>query len=197
METRHELIRKTMIVQNVNAENHNHIYASEKGCPGRTTVWNNSETHGCEMGTNARVFQHGNRRMMGKLFKHKIFNEQVLEQQEEYINETLARTTGEFEQLVQGVPWLVRKGKEILEEAIKIEQCEKEFVEIHAPRLAVGHDSKGNLLNVETDGIESKNLGLDLHTFTEVVMSYGVVNAINVDWGGSVTIVWKKQVYTS
>jgi N-acetylglucosamine-1-phosphodiester alpha-N-acetylglucosaminidase len=76
-----------------------------------------------------------------------------------------------------------------------IEGIGEAFVDEIAPRNAIGHDSKGRLLQFEADGEEDIKLGLSLREFAQILVEhFDVQNAINVDGGGSSTTVYNGAV---
>ncbi|XP_062571545.1 N-acetylglucosamine-1-phosphodiester alpha-N-acetylglucosaminidase-like [Saccostrea cucullata] len=101
--------------------------------------------------------------------------------------------TEDFQQLVGGVLWLIRDGKSYLDESLKIECSDMEetgtldyFASVMSARTIVGHDKEGRVIFMQADGKTGEN-GLDLREFIDVMLEYGIVNAINLDGGGSAT----------
>lgn len=101
--------------------------------------------------------------------------------------------TQDFQQLVGGVLWLIRDGKSYLEESLKIECSDTEetgtleyFASVMSARTVVGHDREGRVIFMQADGKTGEN-GLSLKEFVEVMLQYGIVNAVNLDGGGSAT----------
>jgi len=102
---------------------------------------------------------------------------------------------GGYHELAQGNGWLIREGKRYINESATIEGLGQAFLAIKAPRNAVGHDSRGRLLQFEADGEEDIELGLTLWEFADILAThFDVVNAVNVDGGGSSTTVFKGKV---
>ncbi|CAL1544365.1 unnamed protein product [Lymnaea stagnalis] len=101
----------------------------------------------------------------------------------------------DFTQLVGGVIWLLRDGASYVDESIKIECPDTEetgtlerFVSVVSARTAVGHDSNGRIHMVQVDG-KTDQYGVNLHEFAALLLDLGLVNAINLDGGGSATTV--------
>ncbi|XP_031432129.1 N-acetylglucosamine-1-phosphodiester alpha-N-acetylglucosaminidase [Clupea harengus] len=100
-----------------------------------------------------------------------------------------------FVQLVTGVMWLLRNGQVYISESIKAE-CNKTqntgtfdtFVNVRSARTAVGHDAEGRLVLFHIDGQTSVR-GMNLWEVANFLKSQGVINAINLDGGGSATYV--------
>jgi N-acetylglucosamine-1-phosphodiester alpha-N-acetylglucosaminidase len=73
--------------------------------------------------------------------------------------EDVERKEDPFVQLISGVIWLVKNEKSFVAEAEKVEEMKFQetgtssfFISTRASRLAIGHDSKGNLMLLEMDG---------------------------------------------
>ncbi|MGH0159123.1 UNVERIFIED_CONTAM: hypothetical protein FKN15_071873 [Acipenser sinensis] len=100
-----------------------------------------------------------------------------------------------FVQLVSGVVWLLRNGNIYINES-KAAECEKTqetgtfdtFVNVVSARTAVGHDKEGWLILFHIDG-QTGDRGMNLWEMATFLKSLGVVNAINLDGGGSATLV--------
>ncbi|KAJ8334361.1 hypothetical protein SKAU_G00400000 [Synaphobranchus kaupii] len=100
-----------------------------------------------------------------------------------------------FVQLVSGVVWLLRNGVTYIKESVAIE-CEEtqetgefqRFVNAVSARTAVGHDRDGRLVLFHIDG-QTDNRGMNLWQVADFLKDQGVVNAINLDGGGSSTYV--------
>ncbi|XP_063406911.1 N-acetylglucosamine-1-phosphodiester alpha-N-acetylglucosaminidase-like isoform X1 [Mytilus trossulus] len=101
-----------------------------------------------------------------------------------------------YKQLIGGVFWLVRDGQSYLKESINIEcQTEEqaEIMEMYAKtilsaRSAIGHDKEGRILLMQLDGF-NEHKGMTLYEFADVLLDYGFVQAINLDGGGSTTLI--------
>ncbi|GAA6097450.1 N-acetylglucosamine-1-phosphodiester alpha-N-acetylglucosaminidase isoform X1 [Tachysurus ichikawai] len=100
-----------------------------------------------------------------------------------------------FVQLVSGVVWLLRSGEVYINESFKAECTEsqetgtfQEFVNVISARTAVGHDAKGRLILFHSDG-QTNIRGMNLWEVAEFLKKQGVINAINLDGGGSATYV--------
>nr|XP_056722571.1 N-acetylglucosamine-1-phosphodiester alpha-N-acetylglucosaminidase [Euleptes europaea] len=100
-----------------------------------------------------------------------------------------------FVQLVSGVVWLLRDGKVYVNQSRAVE-CSKTqntgpfdtFINTISARTAVGHNKEGHLVLVHVDG-QTGGRGLSLWEMADFLKEHGVVNAINLDGGGSATLV--------
>mmetsp|Transcript_2019 Transcript_2019/g.4065 ORF Transcript_2019/g.4065 Transcript_2019/m.4065 type:complete len:191 (+) Transcript_2019:338-910(+) len=101
---------------------------------------------------------------------------------------------GAWEQLIQGRGWLVRNGTVTIEDSPDLDVTSK-FVMEKAPRTAVGIMGNGTIALISVDGEESIDEGADLFEFAELIQATGFVVAINLDGGGSQTVVLDGEVY--
>lgn len=103
---------------------------------------------------------------------------------------------GMFSQLVSGVIWLVRRGKSYVDIA-KIAECPDSqesgtldyFVRVKSARTAVGRDKEGRVIVVQVDG-KTGHSGVNLQEFATLLIRLGVVDAINLDGGGSSSVIY-------
>jgi hypothetical protein len=65
------------------------------------------------------------------------------------------------------------------------------------PRTIAGVDAQGRTLLVTADGRQTTALGLSIKESADVARSLGMVDAINLDGGGSTTMVFNGQVVNS
>ncbi|XP_037669947.1 N-acetylglucosamine-1-phosphodiester alpha-N-acetylglucosaminidase [Choloepus didactylus] len=109
--------------------------------------------------------------------------------------EEVLDTENPFVQLLSGVVWLIRNGSIYINESQAFE-CDKtqetgsfsKFVNVISARTAVGHDRQGQLVLFHVDG-QTEQRGINLWEMAEFLLKQGVVNAINLDGGGSATFV--------
>ncbi|XP_058142506.1 N-acetylglucosamine-1-phosphodiester alpha-N-acetylglucosaminidase [Dasypus novemcinctus] len=109
--------------------------------------------------------------------------------------EEVLDTENPFVQLLSGVGWLIRNGSIYINESQAIE-CEEtqetgtfsKFVNVISARTAVGHDRQGQLVLFHVDG-QTEQRGINLWEMAEFLLKQDVVNAINLDGGGSATFV--------
>ncbi|XP_068126370.1 N-acetylglucosamine-1-phosphodiester alpha-N-acetylglucosaminidase isoform X2 [Hyperolius riggenbachi] len=109
--------------------------------------------------------------------------------------EEVLDTENPFVQLVSGVVWLLRKGEVYVNQSRNVE-CDEtqttgkfdEFINKISARTAVGHDRSGRLILFHADG-QTDGRGLNLWEMADFLKSQDVYNAINLDGGGSATLV--------
>jgi exopolysaccharide biosynthesis protein len=100
----------------------------------------------------------------------------------------------DFDQLVGGVIWLVRNGlsyvnvSETLED-MTTQETGPTFVTVRAGRIALGHDLAGRIMILAMDGEAAHKKGPNLHEMAQLMIDLGAVNAINLDGGGSCTVI--------
>ncbi|NWX83059.1 NAGPA acetylglucosaminidase, partial [Nothoprocta ornata] len=100
-----------------------------------------------------------------------------------------------FVQLVSGVVWLLRN-REVYINQSRLAECDEtqttgtfdKFINVISARTAVGHDSQGQLVLVHVDG-QTESRGLNLWEMADFLRQQGIINAINLDGGGSATLV--------
>ena len=98
-----------------------------------------------------------------------------------------------FQELISGILWLVRDGKNYLKESLKEEDTEafqntgNSFATVQSARTAIGHDKHGKLIILQIEG-ETWEWGIDLDEMADLLIELGAVNAINLDGGGSATM---------
>ncbi|XP_054720949.1 N-acetylglucosamine-1-phosphodiester alpha-N-acetylglucosaminidase-like, partial [Uloborus diversus] len=103
--------------------------------------------------------------------------------------------SGNFLQLVGGVVWVIRNGTGFVNSS-KMLECEDteetgpmdRFVNVRSARSVVGHDSEGNVVFVQVDGKTDID-GINLFEMEALLKEFGVINGINLDGGGSSTLV--------
>lgn len=91
-------------------------------------------------------------------------------------------------QAVGGGPWLVHDGRPAVD-GVAEGFSQKEFVDARHPRTAVGSTASGELLLVTVDGRQPQSRGVSLSELAERMAALGAMEAINLDGGGSTTMV--------
>ncbi|XP_045141984.1 N-acetylglucosamine-1-phosphodiester alpha-N-acetylglucosaminidase [Echinops telfairi] len=109
--------------------------------------------------------------------------------------EEVLDTRNPFVQLLSGVVWLIRNGSIYVNESLSAECDETQetgsfnkFVNVISARTAVGHDREGQVVLFHADG-QTGLRGINLWEMAEFLLQQGVVNAINLDGGGSATFI--------
>jgi len=90
-------------------------------------------------------------------------------------------TRQDFANLIAGVGWIVRNSSSWVDQTVAIEHPTYDWVNMKAPRTAIGHDAAGALLLFEVDGDEPEQKGLSLYEFADLMIQWGAVNAVNLD----------------
>ncbi|XP_070576218.1 N-acetylglucosamine-1-phosphodiester alpha-N-acetylglucosaminidase-like isoform X2 [Ptychodera flava] len=100
-----------------------------------------------------------------------------------------------FIQLVGGVGWIIRNGENYLEKSKEIECSDTEetgtvdqFFQVVSARTVVGHDLTGKVVLLQVDG-KTWEKGANLPELANFLLKLGIINAINLDGGGSATYV--------
>ncbi|XP_033754725.1 N-acetylglucosamine-1-phosphodiester alpha-N-acetylglucosaminidase-like isoform X2 [Pecten maximus] len=98
-----------------------------------------------------------------------------------------------FIQLVGGVIWLIRNGEVYINESMEYE-CSapikapiQNFTSSLSARSAVAVHKDGRVILVQVDG-NTNERGINLYEFADILLKFGVVQAVNLDGGGSSTL---------
>jgi exopolysaccharide biosynthesis protein len=98
----------------------------------------------------------------------------------------------ETEDIVAGIPQLIKDGKIAI--TWEREKTSKSFVETRHPRTAVAKLKNGKFLMVTVDGRSEASGGIGLQDLAEYLLELGAVDAMNLDGGGSTTMVLDGKV---
>lgn len=165
----------------------------EKQCGKRVPASVNARAHGCRFACNAGFFNVQNGDCIGNLVTNKytvqtsdirVANFGIRDGNYVigYVSPSdVSSSQPAFNQLVAGVGWLVRNGKNYLTEAVDQEHISNAFRVLLAPRIAVGHDKAGALLILEVNGYEPAQMGYTLDQMAAEALRVGAVNMINLD----------------
>ncbi|MEP6754079.1 MAG: phosphodiester glycosidase family protein [Chthonomonadales bacterium] len=99
-----------------------------------------------------------------------------------------SETWSNVENAVGGGPWLVKDGKQYVD-GLAQGMNQKSFTMTRHPRTAAGVTNDGNLLLVAIDGRNTMSKGTTLPETADIMLRLGAVYAINLDGGGSTTMV--------
>ncbi len=90
--------------------------------------------------------------------------------------------------IVGGTPQLIKNGR--IEITQDLEHVAAKFITDRHPRTAIGKLPDGHLLLVTVDGRQpGYSTGMALRQLAELLLEFGAVDAINLDGGGSTTMV--------
>ena len=102
----------------------------------------------------------------------------------------------DVEQAIGGGPWLVRDGKIFVDgDAERLSATD--FVNARHARSAIGVCTDGSLLLVAVDGRKATSRGVTLPEMAAILKRLGAQQAINLDGGGSTTMVVAGSVVNS
>lgn len=100
--------------------------------------------------------------------------------------------TEKIVEAIGGLPRLVRDGKVSVETE---EEGGKNFVNVRHPRTAVGFSADSSkIFLVTVDGRQAASVGMTLYELAELMISLGCSQALNLDGGGSTTMVVRGKV---
>lgn len=95
--------------------------------------------------------------------------------------------------VIAGVPQLIKNGK--IDITWEQEKASKSFAETRHPRTAVAKLNDGKFLMMTVDGRQpGVSVGMSLRELAEYLLSIGAVDAMNLDGGGSTTMVLDGKV---
>ena len=98
--------------------------------------------------------------------------------------------------ILGGTPILVSKGRAMTD--FGEERVQDSFVTTRHPRTAVGIRQDGSWILLVVDGRqEQKSIGMTLHELATYLLSLGCVRALNLDGGGSSTLVVNGEIRNS
>ena len=98
------------------------------------------------------------------------------------------------QEAVAGGPWLVRNGKVVAPNEMLGGFNLQTFIERRHPRTAVGRTAQGEVLWITVDGRQLHSQGVSLSELAQILARYGAVEAINLDGGGSTTLVVRNLI---
>ncbi|MCS7208508.1 MAG: phosphodiester glycosidase family protein, partial [Fimbriimonadales bacterium] len=101
------------------------------------------------------------------------------------------------QEAVAGGPWLIRNGTILAPEEVGGGFNRQTFVERRHPRTAVGRTATGEVIWLTVDGRQPHSQGATLGELAQILARYGAVEAINLDGGGSTTLVVRNLVVNS
>ncbi len=100
--------------------------------------------------------------------------------------------------LVGGIPRIVLDGKNIAGMPEYLEGAGTEFSSRRHPRTGVGFSRDSSLIYfVTVDGRQESSVGMSLPEFADLMISLGVYQGLNLDGGGSTTMVVEGRIVNS
>jgi hypothetical protein len=100
-----------------------------------------------------------------------------------------------LKELIGGLPQIIDKGKDISPASTKLEGGGDKFVTTRHPRTAVGFNKdKTRLYFVVVDGRQQTSVGMSLPELSDFMLSIGCFEALNLDGGGSTTMVLENKI---
>lgn len=100
--------------------------------------------------------------------------------------------------LTGGWPQLVKDGKNLIKDNPTIEGVIKRFSENRHPRTGVGFSNDSTIVYfITVDGRQKTSRGMNLLEFADLMIDEGIYHGLNLDGGGSTTMVIKSKVVNS
>lgn len=100
----------------------------------------------------------------------------------------------EVVEAISGGPWLIKDGQVVAPDTYEAAGFKKSFWNERHPRTAVGVTPKGELLWIAVDGRQPHSQGATLPELAQIMARLGASQAINLDGGGSTTLVVRDLV---
>jgi hypothetical protein len=105
---------------------------------------------------------------------------------------------GRVRSLVGGIPWLVKDGNAISIEKGELEGASIDFATRRHPRTGVGFSKDSSTAYfITVDGRQAASVGMSLAEFGDLMIRAGVYQGLNLDGGGSTTMVVDGAVVNS
>jgi exopolysaccharide biosynthesis protein len=105
---------------------------------------------------------------------------------------------GALRTLVGGWPRIIVHGRSVADSAYPWEGTPPSFANVRHPRSGVGISRDSNTVYLITvDGRQESSSGMSLHEFADLMLSLGVYEGLNLDGGGSTTMVVNGAVVNS
>lgn len=100
--------------------------------------------------------------------------------------------------LTGGWPQLVKDGKSLIKTNINIEGVIQRFSENRHPRTGIGFSKDSTTIYfITVDGRQKTSRGMSLMEFADFMIDEGVFQGLNLDGGGSTTMVIKNKIVNS
>lgn len=124
--------------------------------------------------------------------KVNIFTNVNVRPEDDRVSKAFARA----EDITNGVGLLIKDGKAVV--TWTDEKAAASFAENKHPRTAIATTADGRILLVTADGRKpGVSVGLTLAELTDILLSFGAVDAANLDGGGSTTMVVQGKIVNS
>ena len=95
-------------------------------------------------------------------------------------------------EMIGGYPMLLVRGKPVYQEEVGLRTS---FADRRHPRAAIGIDRRGRVFIVAVDGRQPAHSdGMTLQEFSHFLTAYGITDALNLDGGGSTTLVSRGRI---
>lgn len=102
-----------------------------------------------------------------------------------------------IEELVGGAVQLLEEGKQVIDRQLGIEGVGQAFASDRHPRTAVGISDDKHLYMMVVDGRQDKSVGMSLYELADFMTKYDITDGINLDGGGSTTMMLDGKVVNS
>lgn len=100
-------------------------------------------------------------------------------------------------ELIGGAVQLIENGRQVIDRQLDIEGVSSSFATDRHPRTAVGISPDGHLWMMVVDGRQEISTGMSLYELAEFMSEFGITEALNLDGGGSTTMMVDGKVVNS
>lgn len=157
-----------------------------------------SESKNIILGVNASYFDPSTGEVIGTtVYRKKTIKEESLHRAQADIRDHMLSFGYDLPavySLLTAGPYLVKDGKNIALKAAREENFSKNYDSYH-PRTALGKRADGSLVFVVVDGRKNNEKGMTLDELAQYLLQQKCVEAINMDGGGSSTLVLSGEFY--
>lgn len=102
-----------------------------------------------------------------------------------------------IEELVGGAVQLIDDGKQVIDRQLDIEGVSASFASDRHPRTAIGMTDDRHLYMLVVDGRQQASSGMSLYELADFMTKYGITEALNLDGGGSTTMIVNGEIVNS
>jgi len=110
----------------------------------------------------------------------------------------LTPNVGKVFQAIGGLPRIIRDGQNVVAQTYQQEGASSSFTYSRHPRTAVGFSKDSTKIYfITVDGRQASSVGMTLDELANFMLTLGVWNGVNLDGGGSTTMVVRGKVVNS
>lgn len=128
----------------------------------------------------------------------KIFKNLIAESDTLMMSFAFNHSPETIKELVGGLPQILDDSIIVVDSRLSIEGASEKFSVTRHPRTAIGYNKdKSKLYLVTVDGRQKSSAGMTLKELSEFMLYIGCYDALNLDGGGSTTMIIKDKIVNS